>query len=243
MRDGVAIVERSAPRVGGIVRFTTHDFPGRLAAVLFMQGCPWRCAYCHNPHLVPHPRDGASTEHRWPDVLSWLGTRRGLLDGVVFSGGEPTAQAALADAIRGVRTLGFAIGLHTAGIYPRRLGALLPSLDWVGLDVKAPAERYAAVTGVPASAAPAFDSLDRLLASGVALEVRTTVHPTLTPTSALVQLARELAARGVARWVLQRFRPTGCDDEATVASAPCGATVDSTLIAALRTHVPNVEVR
>jgi pyruvate formate lyase activating enzyme len=232
-----------APRIGGIVPFTTTDFPGRLAAVLFMQGCPWRCAYCHNPHLVPAWPDDGAREHDWHGVLRWLGTRRRLLDGVVFSGGEPTAQAAIVDAVLSVRSLGFETGLHTAGAYPRRLHSLLPHLDWVGLDVKAPRAGYEAVTGIAGSGIAAFESLELLLRSGLDHELRTTVHPVLTPAPALQILARELAARGVTSWVLQRFRASGCDDGEIVAAAPRGATIDAKVVEALRAYVPSISVR
>lgn len=121
-------------RVGGLVPLSTCDWPGQLAATLFCQGCPWDCPYCHNPHLR-EIRAGETLV--WRDLMTWLESRRGLLDGVVFSGGEPTLQAALPDAVREVRRLGFRIGLHTAGPYPKRLATLLPWLDWVGFDVKA----------------------------------------------------------------------------------------------------------
>ncbi len=230
-------------RIGGIVPFTTTDFPGRLAAVLFVQGCPWRCGYCHNPHLIPAVADTGLREHTWAGVLRWLESRRGLLDGVVFSGGEPTAQRAIVEAIRDVRALGFQAGLHTAGMYPRRLAALLPDLDWVGLDVKAPRAGYEIVTGVAASGMAAFESLDLLRRASVEYEVRTTVHPVLTPPAALQMLARELAARGVARWTLQPFRPIGCEDETVVAAAPRGMAVDAPLLAALGAHIPEIVVR
>jgi pyruvate formate lyase activating enzyme len=231
--------------VGGIAPFTTTDFPGRLAAVLFLQGCPWRCGYCHNPHLVPARRDPEenSREHAWDDVLAFLRSRRGLLDGVVFSGGEPTAQPGLADAIREVRALGFAIGLHTGGAYPRRLASVLPLVDWVGFDAKAPAACYGDVTGVEGSGAVAGESLGLLRASGVPFEVRTTVHPALTPPGALLDLADELASRDVRTWVLQPFRPAGCADPSVVAAVPHGATIDPALVAALAALVPGVTVR
>ena len=227
-------------RVGGVVPFSTTDWPGRLAAVVFVQGCPWRCGYCHNPHLIPAqgPR-----EESWQDILGWLDTRRGLLDAVVFSGGEPTVQPALPAAIRAVRAKGFAIGLHTGGAYPRRLAEISDDLDWVGLDIKAPAADYIAVTRVSASGIPAFASLDLLLRSAVALEVRTTVHPALTPPEGLARLAGELAARGVARWVLQPFRTTGCADAELVAAAPLGAAIAPGLLAQLRALVPGTVVR
>ncbi|HEX7972614.1 MAG TPA: anaerobic ribonucleoside-triphosphate reductase activating protein, partial [Thiobacillus sp.] len=152
-------------RVGGLTPLSTTDWPGQLAAVVFCQGCPWRCGYCHNPDLIP--ARGAN-EIPWDDVLAFLHRRQGLLDGVVFSGGEPTLQAALPDAMREVRALGFRIGLHTGGAYPQRLAAVLPLVDWVGFDVKAPFADYARITGAAGSGARALAGLQQVLASGVA---------------------------------------------------------------------------
>ena len=229
-----------ALRVGGFVPFTVTDYPDALAAVVFCQGCPWRCAYCHNPHLIAARGDD---ERDFPRILEWLEKRHGLLDAVVFSGGEPTAQGGLAEAIMAVHALGFKAGLHTGGANPRRLAAVLPHVDWVGFDVKAPRVEYSVVTGVPDSGISALESLDLILASGVAHEVRTTVHPALTPPPALEELARELAERGVVRWVLQPFRATGCMNRALVSSAPHGVTIEPALLALLRAHVPAIEVR
>jgi pyruvate formate lyase activating enzyme len=187
--------------VGGLVPFTTIDFPGRLAAVVFCQGCPWRCTYCHNPHLLPPGPGGRS----WRDVLAWLETRRGLLDGVVFSGGEPLLQRALPVALTEVRALGFATALHTAGIYPQRLAAVLPLLDWVGFDAKAPFAEYAHIVGSD-SGASARAALDLLLASGVEHEIRLTVPPELDE-AAVARLRGELAELGVAALSLQACRP------------------------------------
>jgi len=227
-------------RIGGFVPFTSTDYPGALAAVVFCQGCPWRCGYCHNPHLVPSRGDD---ERDFDGILDWLANRRGLLDAVVFSGGEPTAQPALAEAIAAVRALGFAIGIHTGGVYPRRLARVLGEVDWIGIDIKAPVADYASVTGAAGSGPAALASLDLVLAAGLACEVRTTVHPVLTPPDAIERLARELAARGVDRWILQPFRPTGCANTDVVAAAPRGATLDDRLLARLSRHIPGVEVR
>jgi pyruvate formate lyase activating enzyme len=204
-------------RVGGMTPLSASDWPGMLAAVVFCQGCPWRCRYCHNPHLIP-PR--GEDEISWEAVLDFLHRRQGLLDGVVFSGGEPTLQPGLAGAMREVRALGFKVGLHTGGAYPRRLAEVLPLVDWVGLDAKAPFDDYARVTGVPGSGTPARESLDLLLASGVAHEIRTTVHPALLGDAEVVELVDFLAARGVARHVLQAFRPAGCADAALLKASP-----------------------
>lgn len=201
----------AAPRVAGLVPLTTTDFPGRLAAVLFCQGCPWTCGYCQNPHLIP-AKGGDRLD--WPEIQSFLERRRGLLDGVVFSGGEPTAQRGLEAAMREVRSLGFEIGLHTGGAYPEKLRRVLPLCDWVGLDVKAAFDDYEKVTGVPRSGERARQSLEYLLASGVSHEVRTTVHPRIFDDDGLLRLARDLARRGVRNYAVQKFRPEGCVNEA-----------------------------
>jgi anaerobic ribonucleoside-triphosphate reductase activating protein len=230
----------SALRVGGLVPFSAVDWPGKLAAVVFLQGCPWRCGYCHNPHLQRGESDDGA---RAASFDAWLATRAGLLDAVVFSGGEPTAHAALPEALADVRARGFAVGLHTAGAYPRRLERALEHADWVGVDVKAPSRDYASVTRVPGSGAVALASLRSVIASGVDHEVRTTVHPGLLDASALLRLADELASLGVRRWVIQTFRAQGCADAALVAQAPRGARVDAALVARLADRVPALEVR
>jgi pyruvate formate lyase activating enzyme len=194
-------------RVGGLTPLSTTDWPGMLAAVVFCQGCPWRCGYCHNPGLIPARGD---SEIPWEDVLAFLRRRHGLLDGVVFSGGEPTLQPGLAEAMREVRALGFKIGLHTGGAYPRRLAEVLPLVDWVGLDAKAPFKDYPYITGIEGSGERALSSLESVLASGVAHEIRTTVHPALLTDADVVGLAQDLSARGVKRYVIQAFRSQGC---------------------------------
>lgn len=211
-------------RIGGITPLTTIDFPGRLAAVLYCQGCPWRCSYCHNPELLDAT---TPAEMDWPQVLAFLRKRQGLLDGVVFSGGEPTLQAGLPQALEEVRALGFATALHTGGMYPERLAAVLPLLDWVGLDIKGPEHRYADITGAPGSGARAFESLALLQASPVAFECRTTWHAGLYEAQELQALGDQLAGRGVRRWAVQvcRHVPGAPDVTPSTVAAPVGAQI------------------
>lgn len=190
-------------RVGGFVPFSATDYPGLLSAVVFCQGCPWRCGYCHNPHLLP--ARGAH-EIEWAEVLAFLRTRVGLLDAVVFSGGEPTAQTGLADAMREVKALGFRIGLHTGGAYPARLAGVLPLVDWVGLDVKAPYGQYKRVTGVPGSGERARECARLVVASGLECQLRTTFDRTLLDAADIDAIERDLARIGAQRPVLQTCR-------------------------------------
>lgn len=191
-------------QVGGFEPFSTTDWPGRLCAVVFVQGCPWRCGYCHNPGL--QPRQGCGDAPGWETVLSVLERRRGLLDGVVFSGGEPTMDPGLGEAIAQVRALGFQAGLHTAGIYVERLASVLPALDWIGLDLKAGVAAHDRITGVRGSARAAMASLALVAGSGVELEVRTTIDPQLLDDAELLGMGHLLLAAGVGRWTLQRRR-------------------------------------
>lgn len=239
-------VDATRLRIGGFVPFSTVDHPGHFAAVVFVQGCPWRCPYCHNPHL--QPRDGtAPVALEWQALEAWLASRIGLIDSVVFSGGEPTADPALPAAVERVRALGFAVGLHTAGLAPQPLQQLLSRLDWVGLDIKAPLNdppAYARMTGLRQvrleQTAPVRRSLSLLLSSGVAFECRTTVHPALLDDQALLALADELGRAGVQHWALQLFRAQGCNTglPAVGAGYPAADTLDR-----LRQHVPGFTLR
>jgi len=196
-------------KIGGLTPLTSGDFPGCLSAVVFCQGCSWQCGYCHNPHLLP--RD-SENQLKWPSVMDFLQRRRGLLDAVVFSGGEPTLQNGLKQAVTEVRELGFKVGLHTNGAYPSQLGKLLPLTSWVGMDIKSEFSDYAKVTGTPSSAEKVRESAKMLIASGVPYEFRTTVHPLYHTTNSLLKMAEELRQLGARHYILQEFRPQGCSD-------------------------------
>ena len=99
--------------IGGVEPFTTVDFPGRLAAVLFCLGCPLRCPYCHNPELQDFKGKPFIS---WEQFIEFLDSRKKLLDGIVFSGGEPLAQPDLYESMKTVKEMGFAVGLHTSGV-------------------------------------------------------------------------------------------------------------------------------
>lgn len=179
--------------IGGLTPFTTIDYPGKLAAVIFCQGCAWRCSYCHNQHLLPLKEQGNVS---WHDVVGFLEQRRGLLDAVVFSGGEPTLQPSLPEAIAKVRTMGFMTGLHTGGAYPEQLAACLPQLDWVGMDLKAPFELYDQITGGADSRAVAERSALILRSSGVAHQFRTTLDPFLLAGDRIEKMRQMVAGWG-----------------------------------------------
>ncbi|MFQ5564497.1 MAG: anaerobic ribonucleoside-triphosphate reductase activating protein [Parvularculaceae bacterium] len=200
--------DRPGIRIGGVARFSSIDYPGRLSAVLFCQGCPLKCPYCHNDHLQPVRACGELL--RWDGVLDFLMERKGLLDAVVFSGGEPLMQKRLPAAVQDVKSMGYAVALHTAGVSPGRLEACLPYLDWVAFDVKAPFWNYG-VVGSERAGRAVHDALTALLGSGVSYETRMTVFPPDMGRDAVDWACAVLPGMGVERFVIQRARKSGAD--------------------------------
>lgn len=174
--------------------------------------------------------------------MDFLRRRQGLLDAVVFSGGEPTLQDGLQPAISEVRDLGFKIGLHTGGTYPSRLKELLPMLDWVGMDIKATTDDYAKVTATPGSGMKAWESARLLLESGIPHEFRTTVHPLYHTPDSILRLAEELRGLGAKHYVLQEFRPQGCAD-AEVSTYSVQELLDDTLCSRIGAMFETFSVR
>ena len=158
--------------------------------------------YCHNRHLQPI---ALSHSLPWEDILELLKSRRGFVDAVVFSGGEPLIQDALPDAITEVKNMGFLIGLHTAGAVPAMLAKVAPMTDWIGFDVKNDFKDYELITGVPNSGKTALESLKLLVALNVNFEVRITMYESLD-TSVIVDLLKELSSIGVKTVALQKCR-------------------------------------
>lgn len=192
-------------RIGGFVPLTTLDYPDHLACVLFCQGCAWRCRYCHNPQLIP-PRAETTDEIHWDDIKQFLIKRQGLLQAVVFSGGEPTLQRSLPIHLAEVKELGYLIGLHSAGIKPSLFKQALNWADWVGFDIKALPEDHQLTTCTQGSGEANWLSLQYLLESNVNYEVRTTVHWHLFNIDKLKRLAERLKAKGVNNFVVQCVR-------------------------------------
>ncbi|MDR1334769.1 MAG: anaerobic ribonucleoside-triphosphate reductase activating protein [Holosporaceae bacterium] len=191
-----------ALNIGGLVSFTTVDYPSYFAAVVFLQGCCWRCSYCHNPHLQMLSADGSIS---WEDILNLLRKRINLLEALVFSGGEPLLQELLPDAVADVKRLGLLVGLHTAGAEPGMLAKVVSQLDWVGFDVKCRFDEYAIITGIEGSGAKAKKSLKILLDSGTLMEVRITLCTQITAEK-LMEIIQEISNMGVKGLVLQKCR-------------------------------------
>lgn len=191
-------------RIGGLLKFSLIDYPGKLAAVIFTQGCNFRCPYCHNPELVRPLDYQESLDNK--DVLNFLERRQGKLEGVVVSGGEATLQPDLESFLRQLKVMGYAVKLDTNGSRPHILRTLLKNklLDHVAMDVKSSLVRYSQFCGISINPALIQESLDLLLTASIPVTFRTTLVRALDGAKDLPQIYALLA--GAQFYRLQRSR-------------------------------------
>lgn len=196
--------------IGGLQKSSLIDYPGHICAIVFTQGCNFRCPYCHNPEL-------AFEEARVPEstraVLNFLQKRIGKLDGVVISGGEPTLQKHLPDFIKQIKNMGFKVKLDTNGTNPEMLKRLINEklIDYVAMDIKAPMEKYSQVTCTKVNTKDILKSIEILKNSDIEYEFRTTVVKSQLFAEDFEKIAQMI--EGCERYYLQRFVPTKTLDQ------------------------------
>lgn len=164
----------------GLVKTSFVDYPGKIAAVVFTQGCNLRCTYCHNFDLLDIKDTPTCLSPK--EIFGFLAQRKGMIDAVVVSGGEPTLQKDLPDFIEEIKALGLLVKLDTNGTKPDLIKALIDAklLDYIAMDLKAPLHKYVQVTGTSCSKlASVFQSAAIIKSSGLAHEFRTTLCPEL----------------------------------------------------------------
>ena len=161
-------------RIGGFQKFSLIDFPKKSSAVIFTQGCNFRCSYCHNPELVYENLFGVPV--REEEVFAFLEQRKNILDGVVITGGEPTLQPDLADFILKIKSKGYFVKLDTNGSNPDIISRLLNKrlLDFIAMDIKAPLDKYKSVCGVKINIQNIRKSIEIIKKSNIPFEFRTT---------------------------------------------------------------------
>jgi len=219
-------------KIGGYQKNSLIDFPGKVAAVVFTQGCGWRCPYCHNRSLVLPARFQPAIPEE--EIFDHLKLRQGQLDGVVITGGEPTQQPDLADFCRRVRKLGFLLKLDTNGSQPGVLSQLIGEglVDYFAMDVKGPFCDYARFTGCAVDTGPLELSMELIKKSGVPYEFRTTLVGGLHTAQHLRQLAPQLI--GVRRYAIQSYHPLPPDAKTTDPFSPPDAELLATASKLLR---------
>lgn len=190
--------------IGGIEKLSLLDYPNKLAAIVFTMGCNFRCGYCHNPELVdPKQFPPALREE---SVLDFLEKRRGILDAVVITGGEPTLYPDLASFIRQVKDMGFLVKLDTNGTFPSRVRPLIEAklIDYLAMDIKGSPEKYSLITGAKIHLNNIEESVRMIMESGLPYEFRTTVVPRYFEKKDFEAMGKMIS--GAKQYYIQQFR-------------------------------------
>jgi len=190
--------------IAGLQKFSLSDFPGVISAIVFTQGCGFRCPYCHNPELVDPSR--FAPEIPLNEVRNFLRSRMGQLQGVVVTGGEPTIHTDLPDFLSELKGMSFAVKLDTNGTNPRMLQRLVDDgvVDYIAMDIKAPLALYPEIAGAPFESADLLQSIALIRHSGLPHEFRTTFVESILSVEDLFETAR--LVKGCQKYAIQRFR-------------------------------------
>lgn len=197
-------------KIGGFQKFTLIDYPGKIAAVVFTRGCNFRCGYCHNPELV----NPDSCPDSFPDpisdkgILEFLKNRKGELEGVVVTGGEPLLQEGLENFLAEIKKLGYAVKLDTNGCFPGKLRDIVGKglVDYLAMDIKAPLEKYGKIVNSEVGPEKIGESIGLLAGSGLSHEFRTTVVKSLLKEEDILDIGKLLEPSSL--YVLQKFVPS-----------------------------------
>ena len=193
-------------KIGGLQKFSLIDYPDKICAIVFTQGCNFRCPYCHNPELVepklfsqPIPED---------EIFSFLKKRKGKLEAVTITGGEPCLQSDLPVFLQKIKEMGYLLKLDTNGSFPERLNEIIDQnlIDYLAIDVKGPLEKYEKIVGVPFATAKIVQSIKIALSSKINCEFRTTVVKSLLNKDDLKKIGKLI--KGARLYVLQKFVPS-----------------------------------
>jgi pyruvate formate lyase activating enzyme len=190
-------------KFGGLQKISLIDYSGQISAIVFTQGCNFRCLYCHNPELVDPAQYGPILPEE--EVISFLEKRRGKLDAVTVTGGEPTLQPDLDRFLQELKGMGYLTKIDTNGSNPDVLQRLIRGrlVDYIAMDVKGPLRKYERIANVKVNTAKIRKSIDLITASGIEHEFRTTVVRSQLDSKDLIATAKLL---NKAQWyVLQTF--------------------------------------
>ena len=201
--------------IGGLQKFTLLDYPGKIAAVVFTMGCNFRCPFCHNPELVNPKEIDYENKIDEKEILEFLNSRKGDLEGLCITGGEPTLQLGLTEFIEKVKKMGFLVKLDTNGSHPNIVKNLVENklVDYVAMDIKTVPEKYGALTNEKDIVEKIGRSINIVMNNKVQLELRTTVVPGIIDARDFDGIIKWINSidqnifSGLSRYSIQNFRP------------------------------------
>jgi pyruvate formate lyase activating enzyme len=227
--------------IRGLIPFSLNDYPGKMSCVIFVGHCNFRCPYCQNPHLVFDPESQPAVPIE--EITAFLEKRKGRLDAVVVTGGEPSIHPDFESFAALVKRFGFLVKLDTNGSYPRRVSGWVRNglVDFLGIDYKAPQARYREITQSldPDPGKHVLSLIRFAVTEKIPHEIRTTVHRSLLASEDLATMRTELDEVGAGEWVLQQFHPVETIDD----KLPETETYSDRELAELAASLPRTRVR
>lgn len=225
-------------QIGGVQKTSLLDFPDKISAIVFTQGCNFRCGYCHNPELIVLRNEPARTT---AGFFEFLETRKGKLDGVVITGGEPCLQNDLIDFIKDVKSMGFLVKLDTNGTFPDKLQKSLPYIDYIAMDIKAPLDKYSEITRVNVNCENIQKSIDIIMNCGIDYEFRTTVLKSQLTFGDFEKIGELI--KGAKKYYLQKFVASKTLDENLMNETTYSNEEFEQIISLLNLNINNVVLR
>ena len=232
-------MENTKILIGGLQKSSLIDYPEKISAIIFTQGCNFSCPYCHNPELIK----GKGKGEREKEIIEFLHSRIGKLDGVVITGGEPTLHKDLPEFIKQIKEMGFAVKLDTNGTNPEMLQQLINKklIDYVAMDIKAPIEKYSEVVNKKINTDNILKSIEILKNSDIDYEFRTTVVKSQLSIEDFEKIGELIA--GCQKYYIQRFLPTKTLEKEFMTESTYTDDEFVNIIQILKKYIQTVELR
>ena len=228
--------------IAGLQKSSLLDYPEKIAAIVFTQGCNFRCGYCHNPELlsIDNAKEPFMSED---EFFNFLEKRKGKLDGVVITGGEPCLQKDLVNFIKKIKTMGFLVKLDTNGSFPDKLQILIKKnlLDYIAMDIKSPLEKYHKITSSLIRQEDIIKSINLIINSNIDYEFRTTVIKSQLNFEDFEKISKLIS--GAKLYCLQKFESSKIYNQALMNETTYTNSEFKEIIEIMKENICQVELR
>lgn len=225
-------------QIAGIQKTSLLDYPKKISAIIFTKGCNFHCGYCHNPELIKSSKEQIYNMSAFWDFLK---SRQGKLDGIVITGGEPCLQDDIEEFIKKIKKLNFLVKLDTNGYFPEKLKKLIPNIDYIAMDIKAPLEKYNQITQVNIIKEKIQESINIIKNSSIDYEFRTTVIKSQLTFEDFEKIG--LLINGAKKYYLQKFIPSKILDQSLINETSYTDEEFNKIIKILQPYITEINLR
>ena len=225
-------------QIAGIQKTSLLDYPKKISAIIFTKSCNFHCGYCHNPELIKSSKEQI---YNMSAFWNFLKSRQGKLDGIVITGGEPCLQDDIEEFIKKIKKLNFLVKLDTNGYFPEKLEKLIPNIDYIAMDIKAPLEKYNQITQVNIIKEKIQESINIIKNSSIDYEFRTTVIKSQLTFEDFEKIG--LLINGAKKYYLQKFIPSKILDQSLINETSYTDEEFNKIIKILQPYITEINLR